>query len=135
MGRVFYGGALIGRDTTAVQKTVGGLIKLLHPDPDETVPDENLEWAVRLALESRRRVKEQQKRIGSAEFRNTQFSYQVNENGIEKFVVTPELQSEDSIGGDPLAPGQVWAITPGGMEENAGLYRIEVTEGPEMVAN
>src|SRR5690606_3623006 len=71
IGRVQFGGALSGRDTTAVQKTVSGLLKLLHPDPEAAVPDESIEWSVRLALESRRRVKEQQKRIGSAEFRNT----------------------------------------------------------------
>jgi len=130
MGRVLFGGALSGRDTTAVQKTVSGLLKLLYPDPDQQPADEDMEWAVRLALECRRRVKEQQKRIGSAEFRNTQFSYQMYEDGVEKFVVTPELQSGDGIGGDPLPPGQVWAISPGGMDENPGLYRIEVTEGP-----
>jgi len=129
-GRVQLGGALSGRDTTAVQKTVSGLLKLLHPDPEETVPDESLEWAVRLSLESRRRVKEQQKRIGSAEFRNTQFSYHLGNDGVERFVVTPELQSQDGIGTDPLDPGQVWAVSPGGQDENAGLYRIEVTEGP-----
>jgi ATP-dependent Lon protease len=130
MGRVMFGGALSGRDITAVQKTVSGLLKLLHPDPEESIPDEDLEWAVRLALECRRRVKEQQKRIGSAEFRNTQFSYQMYEEGVEKFVVTPELQSEDHIGSDPLPPGQVWTVSPGGLDENPGLYRIEVTEGP-----
>jgi ATP-dependent Lon protease len=130
MGRVLLGGALSGRDTTAMQKTVSGLLKLLYPRSDDPIPDESLEWAVRLALECRRRVKEQQKRIGSAEFRNTQFSYQMYDDGIEKFVVTPELQSEDSIGADPLPPGQIWAISPGGMEEHPGLYRIEVTEGP-----
>jgi ATP-dependent Lon protease len=75
-------------------------------------------------------VKEQQKRIGSAEFRNTQFSYSMGLDGIEQFVSTPELQSEGSIGGDPLPPGQVFAIGPGGYDEAAGLYRIEVTEGP-----
>ena len=85
---------------------------------------------MRLALECRRRVKEQQKRIGSAEFRNTHFSYTLGQDGVEKFVVTPELQSEDSIGSDPLPPGQIWTISPGGLDENAGLYRIEVTEGP-----
>ena len=103
---------------------------MIHPCPDEPVPDEDLEWAVRLALECRRRVKEQQKRIGSAEFRNTQFSYTLGQDGVEKFVVTPELQSEDHIGRDPLPPGQVWAISPGGQDEGSGLYRIEVTEGP-----
>ena len=128
--RVFFGGALSGRDTTGAQKTISGLLKLLYPDPEMPVADEDLEWAVRLALECRRRVKEQQKRIGSAEFRNTHFSYQIGPDGVEKFVVTPELQSEDSIGTDPLPPGQVWAISPGGMDENPGLYRIDVTEGP-----
>src|SRR5437870_3494043 len=130
MGRVLCRGALSGRDTTAVHKTISSLLKLLHPQPDEPVPDDDLEWAVRLALECRRRVKEQQKRIGSTEFRNTQFSYQMSQEGIEKFVATPELHSEDSIGGDPLPPGQVWTISPGSLDENPGLYRIEVTEGP-----
>jgi ATP-dependent Lon protease len=129
-GRVFFGGALSGRDTWATQRTVNGLLKLLYPNPDTAIPDDALEWAVRLALECRRRVKEQQKRIGSAEFRNTHFSYTLGQDGVEKFVVTPELQSEDSIGSDPLPPGQIWTISPGGLDENAGLYRIEVTEGP-----
>ena len=129
-GRVHFGGALSGRDTTAVQKTVSGLIKLMSPNPDVPVSDELLEWAVRLALECRRRVKEQQKRIGSAEFRNTQFSYSIGEDGVEKFVSTPELYSEDSIGSDPLPPGQAWVMSPGGGDENPGLFRVDVTEGP-----
>ena len=129
-GRVSFGGALSGRDQNAVNKTVSGLMKLIHPSPDDPVPDEDLEWAVRLALECRRRVKEQQKRIVPAEFRNTQFSYTLGQDGVEKFVVTPELQSEDHIGRDPLPPGQVWGISPGGQDEGSGLYRIEVTEGP-----
>ena len=129
-GRVHFGGALSGRDTTGTMKTVSGLLKLMYPKPDTAVPDEVLEWAVRLALECRRRVKEQQKRIGSAEFRNTAFSYQLGEEGVEKFVSTPELYSEESIGGDPLPPGQVWVISPGGLNENSGLYRIDLTEGP-----
>ncbi len=129
-GRVTFGGALSGRDQNAVNKTVSGLMKLIHPSPDDPVPDEDLEWAIRLALECRRRVKEQQKRIVPAEFRNTQFSYTLGQDGVEKFVVTPELQSEDHIGRDPLPAGQVWGISPGGMDEGSGLYRIEVTEGP-----
>jgi ATP-dependent Lon protease len=130
LGRVSFGGALSGRDQNAVTKTVNGLMKLIHPSLEESIPEEDLEWAVRLALESRRRVKEQQKRIVPAEFRNTQFSYMLGQDGIEKFVVTPELRSEDHIDRDPLPPGQVWGITPGGMDEGSGLYRIEVSEGP-----
>ena len=128
--RVFFGGALSGRDTNAVNKTVGGLLKLLYPSADAPVPEEDLEWAVRIAMEVRRRVKEQQKRVGAAEFRNTHFSYIMGADGVEKFVSTPELQNDNSIGGDPLEPGQVWTISPGGGEENSGLYRIEVNEGP-----
>lgn len=129
-GRIHLGGALSGRDTTAIQKTVSGLIKLVSPNPEVPVTDELLEWAIRIALECRRRVKEQQKRIGSAEFRNTQFSYSLGDDGVEKFVTTPELYSENNIGADPLPPGQAWVIGPGGGEENPGLYRVDVTEGP-----
>jgi len=128
--KVFFGGSLSGRDTNAVNKTISGLLKLLYPGDVNEIPEEDLEWAVRLALESRRRVKEQQKRIGAAEFRNTHFSYVMGTNGVEKFVSTPELHSENSIGTDPLEPGQVWTISPGGNDENPGLYRIESNEGP-----
>ena len=127
--RVFFGGALSGRDTNAVNKTISGLLKLLYPG-EAQIPDEDIEWAVRIAMEARRRVKEQQKRIGAAEFRNTHFSYLMGEDGVEKFVSTPELHSENSIGDDPLEPGQVWSISPGTGEEHPGLYRIEVNEGP-----
>ena len=128
--RGFYGGALSGRDTNAVNKTVSGLLKLLYPASNSDIPEEEIEWAIRIAMEARRRVKEQQKRIGSAEFRNTHFSYVLGVDGVEKFVSTPELQSENSIGGDPLEPGQVWTISPDEIDEHPGLYRIEVNEGP-----
>ena len=69
--RVIFGNAFRGRDVEAANKTIRGLLKLIQPKPEASIADEELEWAVRLALECRRRVKEQQKRIGSAEFRNT----------------------------------------------------------------
>ena len=128
-GRVNYGGALSGRDITAVNKTVSGLLKLLYPDPAMEVPDDELEALVRIALEARRRVKEQQKRVFKSEFRNTHFSYAMGEDGVEKFVSTPELHSDDAIDPDPLPPGQVWGIGPGGPETGPSLYRIEVTAG------
>lgn len=129
-GRVYLGGALSGRDIEAVNKTVSGLLKLLFPDPEMEVPDEDLENIVRIALESRRRVKEQQKRCLKSEFRNTHFSYLMGADGVEQFVSTPELHSDEAIESDPLPPGQVWAISPGSGEAGAGLYRIEVTSGP-----
>ncbi|TGG80050.1 MAG: peptidase, partial [Aphanocapsa feldmannii 288cV] len=128
--RVHLGGALSGRDIEGVNKTVSALIKLLFPDPEMDIPDEDLEWIVRLALESRRRVKEQQKRCLKSEFRNTHFSYTLGLDGIEKFVATPELHSDEAIDSDPLPPGQVWAISPGGSDMGPSLYRIEVVVGP-----
>ncbi|MFC1521891.1 BREX system Lon protease-like protein BrxL [Elusimicrobiota bacterium] len=129
-GRVNWGGALSGRDIEAATKTLSGLIKLLFPDPGMSVPDAELEKLVRLALECRRRVKEQQKRILKTEFRNTHFSYFMGVEGVEQFVMTPESHSEDRIETDPLPPGQVWAISPGGEDVGPGLYRIEATVGP-----
>lgn len=129
-GRVHFGGALSGRDIEAVNKTVSGLAKLLFPDASMEVSDEDLEWMVRTALEARRRVKEQQKRCFKSEFRNTHFSFTLGADGVEQFVATPELHSDEAIEGDPLPPGQVWAVSPGSPESGPGLYRIEVTSGP-----
>lgn len=130
LDRVDYGGALSGRDTTAINKTLNGLLKLVQPNPDAEISDELLEWAVKIALEYRRRVKEQQKRIGSAEFRNTHFSFRIGESGIETFVATPEIHSENTITEDPLPPGQIWALNAGGLEETTGLYKVEINSGP-----
>ncbi len=128
--RVFWGGALSGRDIEAVNKTCSGLLKLLYPDPEMTIEDDDLEWVARLALESRRRVKEQQKRCLRSEFSNTHFSFTLGLDGVEQFVATPELHSDEAIDRDPLPPGQVWAIGPGSGESGVGLYRIEVAVGP-----
>ena len=57
------------------------------------------------------------------------FSYAMGEDGVEQFVSTPELHSDEAIELDPLPPGQVWGISPGGPETGASLYRLEVTVG------
>ncbi|MGD9420074.1 MAG: BREX system Lon protease-like protein BrxL [Verrucomicrobiota bacterium JB025] len=128
--RVRFGGALSGRDIEAVNKTVSGLAKLLFPDPAIEISDDDLEWMVRLALESRRRVKEQQRKCLRSEFRNTHFSFHMGSDGVEQFVSTPELHSDDAIDSDPLPPGQVWTISPGADNSGPGLHRIEVNSGP-----
>ena len=91
-GRVHLGGALSGRDIEAVNKTVSGLVKILFPDPEMPIPDEDLEWIVRVALESRRRIKEQQKRVFKSEFRNTHFSYIMGPEGrtVRCYAGTPQ---------------------------------------------
>jgi ATP-dependent Lon protease len=129
-GRVNWGGALSGRDIEAANKTVNGLIKLIFPDPEISIPDQELEIIIRIALEARRRIKEQQKRCLKTEFRNTHFSYMLGVDGIEQFVSTPELHTNETIEIDPLPPGQVWAISPGGQDASPALFRIEAAAGP-----
>lgn len=86
--RVAYGSALSGRDRSAVNRSVNGLLKLLYPDPEAPIADEDLEWAVHLAMESRRRVKEQQRHVGRAEFERTDFTFEIG--GRTVAVDTPE---------------------------------------------
>jgi len=78
-GRLEWGSQLSGRDRKAVNNTVNGLLKLLWPDPEMEVPDDALAWAAELALELRRRVKEQQALIGAAEFGKLDLSYRVGD--------------------------------------------------------
>lgn len=78
-GRLAWGDQLSGRDRKAANNTVNGLLKLLWPDPEMEVPDGALAWAAELALELRRRVKEQQAAIGVAEFGKVDLSYRIGE--------------------------------------------------------
>jgi ATP-dependent Lon protease len=89
--RLRWGRSLSGRDRRAADNTVNGLLKLLWPDPQMAVPDEALVWAAELALEMRRRVKEQQAAIGIAEFGDVELSYSIG-NYPEKIIYCPETQ-------------------------------------------
>ena len=110
------------RDTIALRKTVSGLVKLVYPNEDYT--KEELEDILRIALEMRRRVKEQLKKIGGMEFYDVNFSYIDNESFEEKFVSVPEQSSSTLIPDGICSPGQVYTVSPGksGM---IGLFRLE----------
>jgi len=84
-GRIHWGSELSGRDRKAANNTVNGLLKLLWPNPDVEVPDVDLAWVAEIALEVRRRVKEQQAFIGAGEFGNIDLSYRIGE-GAERVV-------------------------------------------------
>jgi ATP-dependent Lon protease len=118
------GAHLNARDRKAVRRSVSGLMKILHPDGE--VSTEDLEEILDLAIEGRRRVKEQLKKMGSFEYYQTSFSYLVNETGEERFVGVPEQGGRDVIASDPLPPGAVYAASVGG-DGTVGLYRLEVT--------
>ena len=118
------GSHLNARDRKAVRRSVSGLIKILHPHGE--VSREDLGEILSLALEGRRRVKEQLKKMGSFEYYHTSFSYSENESGEEHFVGVPEQGGRDLISADPLPPGTVYTAAVSG-DGTVGLYRIEVT--------
>lgn len=110
------------RDTIAVRKMVLGLVKLVYPDGEYT--KEDLEEILRIALEMRRRVKEQLKKLGGMEFYDVNFSYIDDETFEEKFVSVPEQGGGTLIPEGIGKPGQVYTVSRGksGM---IGAYRLE----------
>jgi len=115
------GAHLKQRDTKPVKKTVSGLIKLMHPDGIYTKDD--IREYLEIALEMRRRVKEQLKRIGGMEFWDTNFSYIDKDTQEEFFVGLPEEKGSHLIENTPLPPGVCYTSTSDG--ENVALVRIE----------
>lgn len=110
------------RDTIAVRKMVSGLIKLVYPDGIYT--KEELEEILRIALEMRRRVKEQLKKLGGMEFYDVNFSYIDQESFEESYVSVPEQGGGKLIPEGICNPGQIYTVSQGdsGM---IGLFRLE----------
>ncbi len=121
------GSHLNARDVKAVRKTVAGLVKLLHPDG--AVVEDELRAYLELALEGRRRVKEQLKKLGAFEYYQTSFSYLHNLTREERFVGVPEGGGHDLISSDPLPAGCVYGAvaTP---DDKIALFRVEVSGHP-----
>jgi ATP-dependent Lon protease len=116
------------RDTIAVKRTVSGLMKLLYPHGE--YDKEGVRRCLEYALESRRRVKEQLKKIGGMEFYDVHFSYIDLETNDEKFISVPEQGGGNLIPDAPLNPGVMHTIA-SGTSAHLGLYRAEtqVTAG------
>ncbi len=110
------------RDTIAVRRIVSGMVKLLYPDGDFT--KEQLEEILRFALEMRRRVKEQLKKLGGMEFYDVNFSYIDNESFEEKYVTVPEQGGGKLIPDGICNPGQVYTIAQG-HSGVIGAFRLE----------
>lgn len=110
------------RDTIAVRRMVGGFIKLLYPDGEYTKAQ--LEEILILALEMRRRVKEQLKKLGGMEFYDVNFSYIDKDTFEEKFVSVPEQGGGKLIPDGICNPGNVYTVARGksGM---IGVFRLE----------
>ena len=118
------GSHLNARDRKAVRRTVSGLSKIIHPHGEPGQDD--LQELLELAIEGRRRVKEQLKKMGSFEYYQTSFSYTIDATGEERFVGVPEQGGRDLISLDPLAPGSAYAAGTDA-EGTVGMFRIEVS--------
>lgn len=117
------GNNLNQRDVIAVKKTVSGLVKLIHPDGD--FDREDVEEILRFALEMRRRVKEQQKKIGGMEFYDVNFSYIDNDTFSEEYVPVPEQGGSKLIPEGMSKPGHVYTV--GHSKSNMlGVYKLEM---------
>jgi ATP-dependent Lon protease len=121
------GNHLNARDVKAVRKTFSGLVKLVYPNGEYT--KDELAEVLSMALEGRRRVKEQLKKMGSFEYHQTSFSFIDSENRDERFVRCPEQGGRDMISTDPLAPGSIYTASVDD-QGKVGLYRIEVGCSP-----
>ncbi len=117
------GNNLNQRDVIAVKKTVSGMIKLIHPDGK--FDKESVEEILRFALEMRRRVKEQQKKIGGMEFYDVNFAYIDNETFSEEYVPVPEQGGSKLIPEGMSKPGHVYTVghNKSGM---LGVYKMEM---------
>ncbi len=120
-----FGSHLNKRDDTSVRRCVSGLLKILHPDHGYT--EDELATYVQVAMEGRRRVKEQLKKMLPFEYGKTSFSYIDRATQQEHFVGVPEEGGRDIIPQDPTPPGTVFTAAVGGDDRKAGIYRIEVT--------
>jgi ATP-dependent Lon protease len=110
------------RDTIAVRKTVSGLTKIIYPDGNFT--EEDIEEILKYALESRRRVKEQLKKIGGMEFYDTRFSYIRLSDMEEHYVSVKEQGGGKIIPEGPMKAGHVFTVGQGG-NGMLGIFKLE----------
>ena len=118
-----FGQHLGGRDQKAVRKTVSGLIKLLHPDGEVTKAE--VEEYLAYAMEGRRRVKEQLKKMGGLEYWDTTFSYIDLQSGQETFVPVAEMGSGSIIAEGGLPPGSVYTIGTDAADNRLAMFLLQ----------
>ena len=122
-GQFRLGSHVEGRDANGIKRTVSGLLKLLFPHGEQT--KDELRMCLELAMEGRRRVKEQLKKRGSFEFHRTTFSWIDAADGREAVVPVPEQGGRGAISPEALPPGTVYAAfcDP---DAKVGLMRLEI---------
>ncbi len=110
------------RDTIAVRRMVDGYLKLLYPDGNFT--KEDVTEVLEIALEMRRHVKEQLKKLGGMEFYDVNFSYIDMDDMSEHYVSVPEQGGGKLIPEGMCNPGQVYTVSHG-QSDMIGVFRLE----------
>jgi len=123
-----FGSHVGGRDAKAVRKTVSELVKLLHPDGNVTKGE--VADYIEFAMEMRRRVKEQLKKMGGLEYWDVNFSYIDRETHDQIFVPLPESGGGAAITGDPLPAGSVYTIGTDSSDRKLALFLIQTQINP-----
>jgi ATP-dependent Lon protease len=118
-----FGDALDRRDDKAVRRTASGLLKLVYPHGE--IEEADARWAIEVALEMRRRVKEQLKRMGGLEYWRTRFSY-VNVATREEREVELGEQRVSGLLAEPVRAGRLYAIGRDRGDRRPCVFRIEV---------
>jgi ATP-dependent Lon protease len=117
------GSHLNHRDVKAVRKTVSGFIKLLHPDGEFS--KEELKEYLEFAMEGRRRIKEQLRRMGGLEYWAVNFSYIDLETRQETFIAVPEQGGGGMIPPGILDPGVTYNVSRRTSNDRLGVFRVE----------
>ena len=121
------GSHLNTRDVKAVRKALSGILKLIHPDGNFT--KEELFEYLELAVEGRRRVKDQLKKMAPYEYSQTSFSIRDKDTLEETYVGVPEAGGKGLISSDPLPSGTVYSVAVN-EQSKVSVYRIEVSKFP-----
>lgn len=110
------------RDTIAVGRTFSGMAKLIYPD--ENMTKEETREILEYAIECRRRVKEQLRKMTPGEFSDVNLGYIDNDTGEEFVVSLPETANGTLIFGGIEAPGYVYGVGRS-VTDVLGIYRLE----------
>lgn len=116
---------LSARDEKAVRKTVSGLLKILHPHGEWSHSE--LREYLEFAMEGRRRVKEQLKKLASHDYSKTAFSYVERDTGREVWVEVPEQPEEfdtSALDVDGGPTGDATESGPGVVAEDASIGEL-----------
>jgi ATP-dependent Lon protease len=123
-----FGNHVGQRDRKSAVRTISGLMKLIHPDGQ--CSQEEMSEYISFALEMRRRVKEQLKRINPIEFSRVNLSYLDKETGDEYVAECSELGATRLIPEGPLPPGDVFSIGYDPTTDRVAVFRIQVAAMP-----